>query len=161
MPADAAGLVWLRLGGQGVHRGAIPTGGLAQLQDMHRQWPFFRTLLSNMDMVLAKSESGDRLALRLAGARCRACARRSFSRISEEWRDSVDALLAITRQTKLLESNPLLDRSIRNRFPYLDPLNHVQVELLKLHRAHAGNEKVLTGVQLTINGISAGLRNSG
>jgi len=84
-----------------------------------------------------------------------------FSRISSEWRSSVDALLAIMEQEKLLQSNPLLDRSIRNRFPYLDPLNHVQVELLKLHRAHAGNEKVLTGIQLTINGISAGLRNSG
>jgi phosphoenolpyruvate carboxylase len=64
-------------------------------------------------------------------------------------------------QSKLLESNPLLDRSIRNRFPYLDPLNHVQVELLKLSRSHAASEKVLTGIQLTINGISAGLRNSG
>jgi phosphoenolpyruvate carboxylase len=70
-------------------------------------------------------------------------------------------LLAIMGQKNLLESNPLLDRSIRNRFPYLDPLNHVQVELLKLHRAHAGNDKVLTAIQLTINGISAGLRNSG
>jgi phosphoenolpyruvate carboxylase len=64
-------------------------------------------------------------------------------------------------QAKLLESNPLLDRSIRNRFPYLDPLNHVQVELLKLYRSHASSEKVLTGIQLTINGVSAGLRNSG
>ncbi len=64
-------------------------------------------------------------------------------------------------QPKLLSGNPLLDRSIRNRFPYLDPLNHVQVELLKLHRSRASSEKVLTGIQLTINGISAGLRNSG
>ena len=55
----------------------------------------------------------------------------------------------------------LLDRSIRNRFPYLDPLNHVQVELLKLHRTRSSSEKVLTGIQLTINGVSAGLRNSG
>ena len=84
-----------------------------------------------------------------------------FARISGEWRDSIDALLRSWSRANLLESNPLLDRSIRNRFPYLDPLNHVQVELLKLHRAHAGNEKVLTGIQLTINGISAGLRNSG
>jgi phosphoenolpyruvate carboxylase len=64
-------------------------------------------------------------------------------------------------QSKLLESNPLLDRSIRNRFPYLDPLNHVQVELLKLYRSRVSGEKVLTGIQLTINGVSAGLRNSG
>jgi phosphoenolpyruvate carboxylase len=70
-------------------------------------------------------------------------------------------LLAITGQQALLEQNPLLARSIRNRFPYLDPLNHVQVELLKDHRAQSGDEQVLRGIQLTINGISAGLRNSG
>jgi phosphoenolpyruvate carboxylase len=62
---------------------------------------------------------------------------------------------------RLLQDNPLLERSIRNRFPYLDPLNHVQVELLKTHRAETGDDDVLRGIQLTINGISAGLRNSG
>ncbi len=139
---------------------ADPANGLAQLQDMHRQWPFFRTLLSNMDMVLAKSSLA--IASRYASLVPDVALREAiFSRISREWRGSIDALLAVTGQANLLEGNPLLDRSIRNRFPYLDPLNHVQVELLKLHRAHAGNEKVLTGVQLTINGISAGLRNSG
>jgi len=139
---------------------ADPEGGLAQLKDMHTQWPFFRTLLSNMDMVLAKSSLA--IASRYASLVPDVALREAiFSRISQEWRDSVDALLAIMGQANLLERNPLLDRSIRNRFPYLDPLNHVQVELLKLHRAHAGNEKVLTGIQLTINGISAGLRNSG
>ena len=61
----------------------------------------------------------------------------------------------------LLEGNPLLERSIRNRFPYLDPLNHLQVELLKRHRAKVADEHVLRGIQLTINGIAAGLRNSG
>ena len=139
---------------------ADPKGGLAQLKDMYRQWPFFRTLLSNMDMVLAKSSIA--IASRYAQLVPDVALREAiFSRISAEWRSSIDALLAIMEQDKLLQSNPLLDRSIRNRFPYLDPLNHVQVELLKLHRAHAGNEKVLTGIQLTINGISAGLRNSG
>ena len=139
---------------------ADPKGGLAQLKDMYRHWPFFRTLLSNMDMVLAKSSIA--IASRYAQLVPDVALREAiFSRISSEWRSSVDALLAIMEQEKLLQSNPLLDRSIRNRFPYLDPLNHVQVELLKLHRAHAGNEKVLTGIQLTINGISAGLRNSG
>jgi phosphoenolpyruvate carboxylase len=139
---------------------ADPQGGLAQLKDMHRQWPFFRTLLSNMDMVMAKSSLA--IASRYAALVPDVALREAiFSQISREWRDSIEALLAIMEQANLLEGNPLLDRSIRNRFPYLDPLNHVQVELLKLHRAHAGNEKVLTGIQLTINGISAGLRNSG
>jgi phosphoenolpyruvate carboxylase len=139
---------------------AHPKDGLQSLKEMYVRWPFFRTLLSNMDMVLAKSS----LAIASRYARLVddvALREKIFTRISREWRDSVDALNAIMEQSKLLESNPLLDRSIRNRFPYLDPLNHVQVELLKLHRSRAASEKVLTGIQLTINGISAGLRNSG
>ncbi|HXZ17121.1 MAG TPA: phosphoenolpyruvate carboxylase [Roseiarcus sp.] len=139
---------------------AHPNDGLDGLRSMYRHWPFFRTLLSNMDMVLSKS------SLAIASRYARLCEdvplrEKIFSRIAQEWRDSVDALNAVMEQPQLLASNPLLDRSIRNRFPYLDPLNHVQVELLKLHRAHASSEKVLTGIQLTINGVSAGLRNSG
>jgi len=61
----------------------------------------------------------------------------------------------------LLESNPLLRRSIRNRFPYLDPLNHMQIELLKRYRAGDTDKNVVTAIHLTINGIAAGLRNSG
>jgi phosphoenolpyruvate carboxylase len=139
---------------------AHPKEGLEALKAMYVSWPFFRTLLSNMDMVMAKSS----LAIASRYARLVddvSLREKIFARISREWRDSVDALNAIMEQSKLLESNPLLDRSIRNRFPYLDPLNHVQVELLKLHRSRAASEKVLTGIQLTINGISAGLRNSG
>jgi phosphoenolpyruvate carboxylase len=137
-----------------------PKDGLEALRAMYVSWPFFRTLLSNMDMVLAKSSLAiaSRYARLVEDVSLR---EKIFARISREWRDSVDALNAIMEQSKLLESNPLLDRSIRNRFPYLDPLNHVQVELLKLHRSRAASEKVLTGIQLTINGISAGLRNSG
>jgi phosphoenolpyruvate carboxylase len=139
---------------------ADPEHGLDRLKAMHREWPFFRTLLSNMDMVLAKSSLAiaSRYAQLVPDVKLRQAI---FSRISREWRDSVEALSAIMEQKELLESNPLLARSIRNRFPYLDPLNHIQVELLKLHRKHAAGAKVLTGIQLTINGISAGLRNSG
>jgi phosphoenolpyruvate carboxylase len=139
---------------------AHPKDGLASLKEMYVRWPFFRTLLSNMDMVLAKSS----LAIASRYARLVddvALREKIFARISGEWRGSVEALNSVMEQSKLLESNPLLDRSIHNRFPYLDPLNHVQVELLKLHRSRAASEKVLTGIQLTINGISAGLRNSG
>ena len=109
---------------------AHPKDGLQSLKEMYVRWPFFRTLLSNMDMVLAKSS----LAIASRYARLVddvALREKIFTRISREWRDSVDALTAIMEQSKLLESNPLLDRSIRNRFPYLDPLNHVQVELLE------------------------------
>ena len=139
---------------------AHPKDGLEALKAMYVSWPFFRTLLSNMDMVLAKSSLAiaSRYARLVEDVSLR---EKIFAPISREWRDSVDALNTIMEQSKLLESNPLLDRSIRNRFPYLDPLNHVQVELLKLHRSRAASEKVLTGIQLTINGISAGLRNSG
>ena len=91
----------------------------------------------------------------------RSCASTVFQRIRTEWQASVEALLAITGHRTLLEGNPLLARSIRNRFPYLDPLNHVQVELLRRHRASDSDERVLRGIQLTINGIAAGLRNTG
>lgn len=134
--------------------------GLALLQEMAREWPFFRTLLSNMDMVLAKSSIAiaSRYAELVPDEALRA---QIFGRIRTEWTESIAALLKITGQKALLAGNPLLDRSIRNRFPYLDPLNHVQVEFLKAHRAKPGDNLVLQGIQLTINGISAGLRNSG
>jgi phosphoenolpyruvate carboxylase len=73
----------------------------------------------------------------------------------------IDALLTIMNQQMLLETNPLLARSIRNRFPYLDPLNHMQIELLKRYRSGDADEDVVTGIHLTINGLAAGLRNSG
>ena len=137
-----------------------PDQGLAFLQELYREWPFFRTLLSNMDMVLAKSSIA--IASRYAELVTDVALReRIFQRIREEWQRAIRLLLAIMGHDHLLQANPLLERSIRNRFPYLDPLNHLQVELLKAHRAHSGDEQVLRGLQLTINGISAGLRNSG
>jgi len=71
------------------------------------------------------------------------------------------ALLAITGQEELLDGNRPLKRSIRNRFPYLDPINHLQIELLRRYRAGATDERVQRGIHLSINGIAAGLRNSG
>jgi phosphoenolpyruvate carboxylase len=137
-----------------------PATGMAFLKELYREWPFFRTLLSNMDMVLAKSSIA--IASRYAELVPDVALRdKIFERIRREWQSSIDTLLEITGQTRLLESNPLLDRSIRHRFPYIDPLNHVQVELLKEHRAQNTDEQVLRGIQITINGISAGLRNSG
>jgi phosphoenolpyruvate carboxylase len=84
-----------------------------------------------------------------------------FGRIRGEWELVVRTLHEIMGQERLLQGNPLLERSVRHRFPYLDPLNHVQVELLKAHRAQTVDEQALRGIQLTINGISAGLRNTG
>ena len=128
---------------------------------MHRDWPFFATLLSNMDMVLAKTDLaiasryaalvGDEDAARgdLPAAASRSTARRCAT-CSRSWA-TID----------LLQANPLLARSIRNRFPYLDPLNHIQVELLRRYRGGDREERTQRGIHLTINGIAAGLRNSG
>jgi len=137
-----------------------PDKGMAHLQKMYNDWPFFRTQLSNMDMVLAKSSIAiaSRYAALVEDEHLRS---KIFSRIRDEWRASIDALMGISGSEKLLQRNPLLERSIQNRFPYLDPLNHIQVEMLKLYRQHSDDPKVLRGVQLTINGIAAGLRNSG
>jgi phosphoenolpyruvate carboxylase len=137
-----------------------PDKGMPFLKELYREWPFFRTLLSNMDMVLAKSSIA--IASRYAELVPDTALRENiFGRIRREWHNSIESLLDIMGQQRLLQGNPLLERSIRNRFPYLDPLNHVQVELLKEHRAQNPDEQVLRGIQLTINGISAGLRNSG
>ena len=137
-----------------------PDKGMPFLKELYREWPFFRTLLSNMDMVLAKSSIA--IASRYAELVPDVTLRENiFGRIRREWHNSIETLLDIMGQERLLQGNPLLERSIRNRFPYLDPLNHVQVELLKEHRAQNPDEQVLRGIQLTINGISAGLRNSG
>ena len=137
-----------------------PEQGMPFLQELYREWPFFRTLLSNMDMVLAKSSIAiaSRYAELVPDEKLR---ENIFGRIRREWHLSIETLLDIMGNERLLQGNPLLERSIRNRFPYLDPLNHVQVELLKAHRAQNPDEQVLRGIQLTINGISAGLRNSG
>jgi phosphoenolpyruvate carboxylase len=134
--------------------------GMATLQAMHADWPFFRTTLSNMDMVLSKSDLA--IASRYAELVTDVeLGRRIFERVRHEWQSSIDAVLAITRQQTLLETNPLLARSIRNRFPYIDPLNHVQIELLRRHRAGDTAPEVVQGIHLSINGIAAGLRNSG
>jgi phosphoenolpyruvate carboxylase len=137
-----------------------PDDGMAMLRTMYRDWPFFKTTLSNMDMVLAKSDIA--IASRYAELVSDAALREAiFGRLRAEHDRCIRVLLAITEQTTLLEQNPLLARSIRNRFPYIDPLNHVQIELLRRHRAGATDETLVQGIHLSINGIAAGLRNSG
>jgi phosphoenolpyruvate carboxylase len=137
---------------------------LALLQRMHRQWPFFRTLLSNLDMVLAKSDL--RIASRYVElVEDRKLARRIFAAIKTEWERTNAVLSAITGEAERLQSNPALARSIAHRFPYLDPLNHLQVELLRRYRQHkeAGpsHERLQRGIHISINGVAAGLRNTG
>jgi phosphoenolpyruvate carboxylase len=139
---------------------AHPDDGMALLQTMAKDWPFFQTLLSNMDMVLAKSDIG--IASRYKDlVEDKELRETIFTRLCEEWERSKELLLAILNQRTLLERNPTLARTIRDRFPYIDPLNHVQLELLKRYRAGDTDERVVQAIHLTINGIAAGLRNSG
>jgi phosphoenolpyruvate carboxylase len=134
------------------------------LQRMHKQWPFFRTLLSNLDMVLAKSDL--RIAARYVElVEDKAVAKRIFTLLRAEWQRANDAVTLITGHAERLEGNPALARSIAHRFPYLDPLNHLQVELLRRYRnrrdGQDGVERLQRGIHLSINGIAAGLRNTG
>ncbi len=135
--------------------------GLDLLRQMHQSWPFFRTLLSNMDMLLAKSDIN--IASRYAElVEDTALREQIFSRIRAEWNTTVRWLLAITGHKELLvENNPALARSLRNRSPYIDPLNHLQVELLRRYRAGETHDRLKRAILLTINGVAAGLRNSG
>jgi phosphoenolpyruvate carboxylase len=127
---------------------------------MHREWPFFASVLSNMEMVLAKADLA--VASRYAGLVTDEALRTSiFARIRTELESSVAALLRIMGTGEMLAHNPQLARSIKYRFPYLDPLNHIQVELLRRFRAGDRDERSRRGIHLTINGIAAGLRNTG
>jgi phosphoenolpyruvate carboxylase len=134
--------------------------GLAMLREMMQEWGFFQTLLSNIDMVLGKSDLviAERYSQLVTDQSLRDAI---FPRIKAEWQRSVDGLKIITGQAELLDGNPLLKRSIRNRFPYIDPLNYLQIVLLHRYRAGDSDERVQRGIHLTINGIAAGLRNSG
>ncbi len=136
----------------------------ALLQRMHKQWPFFRTLLSNLDMVLAKSDL--RIAARYVElVEDKKVAKRIFGLLKAEWQRASEALTLITGQQQPLQGNPALARSIAHRFPYLDPLNHLQVELMRRYRTRRegqeGVERLQRGIHLSINGIAAGLRNTG
>jgi phosphoenolpyruvate carboxylase len=133
---------------------------LARLRDMHARWPFFRSMLSNMGMVLAKTDLA--IASRYADLVPDAAVRAAiYPRLAAEHERTVRSVLAVSGQQTLLDDNPTLARSIRNRFPYLDPLNHLQVELLRRYRAGQTDERTRRAIHLTINGLAAGLRNSG
>ena len=137
---------------------------LALLRRMASEWPFFETLISNLDMVIAKSDMA--IAARYAGlVEDKKLGKKIFARIEAEWERTNAALTLITGEKNRLASNPSLARSIEHRFPYLDPLNHLQVELMRRYRASRKNdvglERVQRGIHISINGLAAGLRNTG
>lgn len=138
---------------------------IAALQAMYHEWPFFNSLLSNMDMVLSKADLI--IAARYAEMVEDQALRESvFEHIREEYQRTVDSLELITGEKERLANNPMLARAIRDRRAYIDPLNYLQVELIKRHRANANDPekadaRANRGIHLSINGIAAGLRNTG
>jgi phosphoenolpyruvate carboxylase len=130
------------------------------LKAMAGEWSYFQTILANMEMVLAKSDMG--IASHYAGlVEDAALAETLFGRIKDGWHASKDSLLGATGQAHLLEAHPALNNSIRLRLPYIEPLNLLQIELMKRHRAGEADERIGEGIQLTINAIATALRNSG
>jgi len=136
------------------------------LRQMYRGWPFFQTTLDNAQQSLAKADLGI--------ARCYATLveddairERIFATIEAEFRRTCDAILTITGQANLLDNEPVLQKSIRLRNPYVDPLNYIQVEMIRRLRAcqrtgDSAEEAALRRmIELTINGVSAGIRNTG
>jgi phosphoenolpyruvate carboxylase len=133
---------------------------LSALRAMATDWPFFANLLSNIDMVMAKSDLA--LARRYADLVPDIKLRnRVLAQIEAEWHQTSEALTLITGHKQRLATNPALRRSIEHRFPYIDPLHHVQVELIRRYREGKTDERVQRGIHIAINGIAAGLRNTG
>jgi phosphoenolpyruvate carboxylase len=130
------------------------------LRDLYARWPFFRTVLSNMAQVLSKSDMG--LAARyselVADSELR---NRVFEKIRTEHARTIAMHKLITGHDDLLADNPALARSVFNRFPYLEPLNHLQVELLRRYRSGDDDDLVQRGILLTMSGLASALRNSG
>ncbi len=133
---------------------------LGVLHELYQRWPFFRSVLSNMAQVLAKSDLG--LAARYSElVDDEALRSRVFDKIVDEHHRTIAMYKRITGQEDLLADNPALARSVFNRFPYLEPLNHLQVELLRRYRSGEDDELVQRGILLTMNGLASALRNSG
>jgi phosphoenolpyruvate carboxylase len=133
---------------------------LAVLHELYERWPFFRSVLSNMAQVMAKSDLG--LAARYAElVEDESLRRRVFDKIVDEHQRTIAMYKRITGEEDLLADNAALARSVFNRFPYLEPLNHLQVELLRRYRSGEDDELVQRGILLTMNGLASALRNSG
>ncbi len=130
------------------------------LREMLEAWPFFRSTMENLEMVLAKSDMT--IAQHYSTlVEDRALGKQIFTRIRDAWLTAHDAVLGITGQSRLLEKKPALDSSIRLRLPYIEPLNMLQVELIKRYRGGETDARVRDGIQLSINAVATALRNSG
>lgn len=145
--------------------GMSSVGALELLRRMYEEWPFFRALISNMDMVMAKSDLA--LASRYASlVENRRIREKVYKQIEQQWHLTHKALSSITGAEQFLASNPALARSIQHRFPYIDPLHHLQVELIRRFRKATDSQEEVgergkRGIHIAINGIAAALRNTG
>src|SRR6202034_4456158 len=137
-----------------------PESGLAQLQTMARDFPLFLDIIRNVEMALAKADFGiARLYASLVEDE--ALRNRVFATLEAEFNLTHRMILEITKQKSLLETNPVLNHSIRLRNPYVDPMSLIQVELIRRKRAGDNSPELNRAISATINGISAGLRNTG
>jgi phosphoenolpyruvate carboxylase len=144
----------------GVGEGLAEIDDLDLLREMDEAWPFFRTTLDNLEMILAKADMT--IASRYSELVGDEAMREAiFGRINDAWLRTTDRLLKIRGETRLLENDPALESSIRLRLPYIEPLNLLQVELLKRHRAGEKDPQIHEGIHLSINAIATALRNSG
>jgi phosphoenolpyruvate carboxylase len=146
-----------------IHRnGRKKNANLDALREMYREWPFFRTTISNIEMALAKTDFqiARQYAERLVEP---GLGKRIFKLLEEEYERACRAAILVTDEKRLLERQPVLQRSIAVRNPYVDPMSYLQVELLARLRAGGADsrDKLLYAILLTINGIAAGMRNTG
>ena len=163
---------WYGLGTAMEQYASQSSENLERLQTMYREWTFFTTMLDNAQMSLAKADMD--IAARYAGlVQDQAMGERLFATIREEYERCVAVLCRVTGREALLDNSPVLQKSIRLRNPYVDPLSHLQVELLRRLRAvppsepdedvelHAQRRDLRAAVLLSINGVAAGLKNTG
>ena len=135
-------------------------GQLTLVQEMMRRFPFFYDLIRNVELALTKVDLPlARLYSELVPDR--ELRERVFSLVLEEYQRTRRMVLSVTRQSRLLENNPSLARSLRLRTPYVDPLSLIQIELLRRKRSGGGGEELDYVLAATISGIAAGLRNTG
>jgi phosphoenolpyruvate carboxylase len=147
--------------GVGAGLAAARAAGLSEvLAGMHRQWHFFRTFISNVEMMLTKTDLA--IARRYVQTLVPEPLQPVFARIEHEFTRTVREVLALTGGSALLDGNPVLQRTLAVRDTYLEPLHHLQVALLRRHRGAAGPDPALRRALLTtVNGIAAGMRNTG